>query len=66
MFENQEILIPHGDKESIDQADILFNECISFSKEKDKLIEIGVHPDNPIALAYALEVSQKWNASFIV
>lgn len=65
-FENKTIVIPSGDEYSIKIFYDLLEECLSFAKEGEKLVEQGVHPDIPIALGYALEVATRWNASFVI
>jgi phage terminase large subunit-like protein len=63
-FENSAISIPYGCPESKIKADQLLQECISWAQEEGKLIELGVHPDIPIALGYALEVASKTSFVF--
>lgn len=59
MFEQKFMIVPYKSEEAKLKAEELFNECISFAQEEDKLVEIGVHPDIPIALGYALEVGAR-------
>ena len=64
-FEQRQIEIPTMSHEAKTKFEELRQECISFAQEEDKLIEIGVHPDIPIALAYAMEVSTRWNTGYM-
>lgn len=65
-FENRQIILPDGDEESRNKVDTFITECISFAQEGGKLVEIGVHPDIPIAAAYAGEVAQRWGGGFMI
>lgn len=64
MLEQKHITIPSKSEEAKLKAEELRQECLSFAQEEDKLVEIGVHPDIPIGLAYALEVAEKPSMSF--
>ena len=55
MFEQKNVILPMATTEAREKVEELTNECISFAQEEGKIIEIGVHPDLPIAMAYALE-----------
>lgn len=61
-FENKNITLPYGCHESKEKMDRLLEECVSWAQDGGKLIELGEHPDIPIALAYALEAAS--GASF--
>lgn len=63
-FENGNITLPIGCSDSKDKCDKLLNECISWAQEEGKLVELGEHPDIPIALGYALEVASKTSFVF--
>ncbi len=65
VFEQKQIDIPFLSLEAKNKFQELRQECISFAQENDKLIEIGVHPDIPIALAYAMEVGTRWNQGYM-
>lgn len=58
-FENQNILIPYKSEEAQEKAHRLLEECVSWAREEGKIVELGVHPDVPMALGYALEVATK-------
>jgi len=60
-LEQNKIEIPCMSYEAKKKSYELRNECISFAQEEEKLVEIGVHPDIPIALGYAYEVATRWN-----
>lgn len=64
MFEQKNLIVPTQTGYAVDLAERLFTECISFAQEEDKLIEIGIHPDSPIALAYALEAAGRSRIAF--
>ncbi len=64
-FEQKQIEIPMLSHEAKQKCEELRQECISFAQENDKLIEIGVHPDIPIALAYAMEVGTRWSTGYM-
>ncbi len=66
MFENKELIIPVGDEYSRNLANTMLQELITYAQENGKLVEIGVHGDHPIALAYALETSGRWNTFFCI
>lgn len=65
-FEMKEIILPYKSQEAKVKVDELLNECLSFSQEEGKIIEIGVHPDIPIAMAYAREVAIRWGNGFLI
>jgi hypothetical protein len=58
-FENNQVIIPYGSDEAKEKYDLLEQEFLSFALEDGKIIEIGVHPDIPIAFVYAGEASKK-------
>ena len=43
--------------------DLLEQEFLSFALEEGKIVEIGVHPDIPIAFVYAGEAAKKISTS---
>jgi len=61
-LEQNKIEIPCLSYEAKKKSYDLRNECISFAQEEDKLVEVGVHPDIPIALGYAYDVATRWNS----
>ena len=65
-LENQEVILPYKSKEAKDKVDRFKQECISFAQEDGKIIEIGVHPDMPIAAGYGLEVAKRWGRGFFL
>jgi len=65
-LENKNILIPYGDEYSKNKGNDFLNECVSFAQEEGKLVEIGVHPDHPIAVGYALEVCKQFGEDFLL
>lgn len=65
-FENAQIIIPHKTEEDKRKAEVLINECVSFAQEEGKVVEIGVHPDVPIGLAYAFEIAVRWSGGWII
>lgn len=58
MFENKELVIAYKTEEDKTKAAELVAECVSFALEDGKIVEVGVHPDIPIALGYALEIGK--------
>lgn len=54
-FENRNIRIPYRTDEDKRIAHTILDECSSFALQDGKLVEVGVHPDIPIALAFAIE-----------
>lgn len=62
-FENKGIKLPYKSAEAKEKMTQLLNECVSWQLEDGKLVEVGEHPDIPIALGYAFEVANK--SSFI-
>jgi hypothetical protein len=58
-FENNQVIIPYASDEAKEKYDLLEQEFLSFALEDGKIIEIGVHPDIPIAFVYAGEASKK-------
>ncbi|MCF7861193.1 hypothetical protein K9M79_03020 [Candidatus Woesearchaeota archaeon] len=65
-MENIQIILPVGDEESKKKVEDFTTECISFAQEEGKLVEIGPHPDIPIAAAYAYEVATRWSGGFLI
>ena len=64
-FENHGIILPYKSDKAKEKMNLLLNECISWQLQEGKLVEVGVHPDIPIALGYALEVATKASFSFV-
>jgi len=58
-FENNQVIIPYGTDEAKEKYQMLEQEFLSFALEDGKIIEIGVHPDIPIAFVYAGEGAKK-------
>ena len=58
-IEHEEIVFPYKTREDKDITERIFSECLSFALADGKLVEAGVHPDIPIALAYALELQKR-------
>ena len=56
-FENNEFVIPYKTDYDKEIAHEIMNECISFALAGGKLVEAGIHPDIPIGLGYALELT---------
>ena len=65
-FEMKEIILPYKSEEAQMKVDELINECVSFAQEEGKIVEIGVHPDIPIAMAYSREVAIRWGNGFLI
>lgn len=63
-FENNNIVLPYKKGEARPMMDLLMEECISWALDEGKLIEVGRHPDIPIALGYALEVASQTTFAF--
>ncbi len=57
-FENARMIIPYKTENDKLLADRLLAELTSWALNDGKLVEAGVHPDAPIALAYALECNK--------
>lgn len=57
LFENKQIIIPYKTEKDKETAHQLTAELTSWALADGKLVEAGVHPDAPIALAYALELA---------
>jgi len=57
-FENRNIRIPYKTSEDKRKSHELLSELTSFALEGGNLIEVGVHPDLPIALGLALELAR--------
>ena len=58
-FENNQVIIPYGTYEAKEKYHLLEQEFLSFALEDGKIMEIGVHPDIPIAFVYAGEGAKK-------
>ena len=58
-FENNQVIIPYGTDEAKEKYQMLEQEFLSFALEDGKIVEIGVHPDIPIAFVYAGEGAKK-------
>jgi len=56
-YENQQLRIPYKSHRAQQFADRLLLECVSWALEDNKLVEIGIHPDIPIAVQYAIETA---------
>jgi len=54
-LENEMVLLPYRDEATKEMIDLYSEEATSWALEEDKVIELGRHPDIPIALGYALE-----------
>lgn len=63
-FENQGLILPFKSEAAKDKIRLLRDECMSWQLEEGKLVEVGLHPDIPIAVAYALEVATKNSFAF--
>ena len=55
-FENGNFRIPYTNNKQETQANILVNELTSWALEEGKLVEIGMHPDGPMALIMAMSL----------
>ena len=62
-FENNQVIIPYASDEAKERYEVLEQEFRSFALEDGKIIEIGVHPDIPIAFVYAGESAKKLSQS---
>jgi hypothetical protein len=65
-FENNQVIIPYASDEAKEKYELLEQEFLSFALEDGKIIEIGVHPDIPIAFVYAGEAAKKSASSGFV
>lgn len=54
-LENELVVLPYGDDESKAIVDLYVEEATSWALEEEKIIELGRHPDIPIAVGLALE-----------
>lgn len=54
-FENKRIRIPYKTERDKEIAHQIIDECSTYARSDGKLVEVGVHGDIPIALAYAIE-----------
>lgn len=66
LFENRQVIIPYGSDEAKEKYELFEQECLSFALEEGKIIEIGVHPDIPIAFVYAAETAKRSTAGGFV
>lgn len=57
-FERGNIRIPYQGEEAMLLGEMLRTECCSWALEDNKLVEVGIHPDMPIALGYAIETAE--------
>jgi hypothetical protein len=64
-FEHQRFVIPYKTESDRFFAEMLLQECTSYSLMNGKLVESSVHPDIPIALGYALELVNSANSPII-
>ena len=65
-FENNQVIIPYASDEAKEKYELLEQEFLSFALEDGKIIEIGVHPDIPIAFVFAGEAAKKASADGFV
>lgn len=63
IYENKKIRIPYKGDIAQGMAHQIMRESISWALEDNKLIEVGIHPDIPIAIGYALEIAEGHNFS---
>jgi hypothetical protein len=64
-FEHHRFVIPYKTEQDRFFAEMLLQECTSYSLMNGKLVESSVHPDIPIALGYALELINATNSPII-
>lgn len=64
-FENGRIRIPYQTDKDKEIAHIIMDELLTFARDDGVLVEIGVHADIPIALAYAIEDMELSKFEFI-
>ena len=55
-FENHRWVIPYSNTKEKNAADIMMEELISWALEEGKLVEIGRHPDGPMAMIMMMEL----------
>jgi hypothetical protein len=65
-FENNQVIIPYSSEEAKEKYELLEQEFLSFALDNNKIVEIGVHPDIPIAFVYAGEAAKKASAEGFV
>lgn len=58
-FENKEVYLPYKTEEDKIITNRMFDELTSWGLADGKLVERGIHPDMPIALAYAFELQER-------
>lgn len=56
-LENQLVVLPYGDEVCKEAVDLYSREVTSWALEEDKIVELGVHPDVPVAFGLALEAA---------
>ncbi len=64
-FENHRFRLPYKTAEDRKVTDRILSECTSYALAEGKLVEAGIHPDIPIALGYALELVNNYQAVII-
>ena len=62
--ENKLMVLPYGDEESKTLVDKFCSEATSWALEEGKIIELGIHPDLPIAAGIGLECASQ--ATFVI
>ena len=55
-FENKRWVIPYKHENEILAADTMIEELTSWALEEGKLVEIGKHPDGPMAIIMMMEL----------
>ena len=55
-FENRRWVIPYTTDKEIELADTMTEELTSWALDEGKIVEVGRHPDGPMALIMAMEV----------
>ena len=64
-FWNKEIKLPYKTEEDKEKSNRILEECVTWSIQDGKLVEAGIHPDMPIALAYAIELMEMHNEVYV-
>lgn len=64
-FENEMIRMPYQTEEDKVVTNTIISECSTYALAEGKLVEVGIHGDIPIALAYALERCEMETFEFI-
>ena len=57
LYESRQMLLPFKGERARDAVEQLILESISWALDENKLVEVGIHPDIPIAVGYALETA---------